>query len=817
MSNKFTPKAQSALGLSLKFASEMGHSYVGSEHILWGLASCDGSIAQKLLLGKGVSADKIKDTVAEVSGVGAASVFSPADMSPRAKGIIEGSAAHASQSGHLYIGTEHILMAIVSDRDSMACRVLDTLGISLPAFAGEIETAIKGVSQGTVSPPAAKSKEEKNDKNVLLQFGKDMVEAARRGRTDPVIGRENETERLIQILCRRTKNNPCLIGEPGVGKTAVVEGLAARIAEGDVPDILREKKIISLDLGGMIAGAKYRGEFEERMGRVLSSCSKDPSIIIFIDEIHTIIGAGAAEGAVDAANMIKPALARGELQVIGATTLEEYRRHIEKDAALERRFAPVTVGEPTQKQAVCILRGLRPKYEAHHKLIISDEAIDAAVRLSVRYITDRYLPDKAIDLIDEAAARLRLKLFASPPEHRELERQLRELEAQKEEAIKCQSFELAAATRDKENELRRKYEEQKRKWNSRLESKRLTLSEGDVADVVTQWTKVPVSLMEDDENARLISLEDSLKQRIIGQDTAISSLSAAIRRGRTGLGDPNRPIGSFIFAGDTGVGKTELCIALAEALFGSREALVRLDMSEYMERHSVSKLIGSPPGYVGYDNGSKLCEQVRRSPYSIVLFDEIEKAHPDVFNVLLQILEDGNLTTSSGKKVNFSNTVIILTTNLGSRMHGETAKVGFSSSQGAEKDSSVRRERTLDEIRRTFRPEFLGRIDEIIVFDPLERKELVEISRLLLSSLVDRIESTGVFIELDGGIAEVIADAARIQGNGARDLRRHITKMVENPYAESLLKGEFSVGDLVFARVADGKIIFEKRAAGKGK
>ncbi|MBE6583606.1 MAG: ATP-dependent Clp protease ATP-binding subunit [Ruminococcaceae bacterium] len=817
MSNKFTPKAQNALNTSLSFACDMGHSYIGSEHILLGLMATEGSIAQKMLYSRGAKIDSVKKCITDIAGIGSAGVISPSDMTPRTKAIIEASAMLASQSGHLFIGTEHLLLAIASDRDCVAARILDSLGVSLSDIKADVESYVKGSGAPRSfndKATAVKNRGEQSEKNAVSTFGRDLVEMAKKGKIDPIIGRSGETERLIQILCRRTKNNPCLIGEPGVGKTAVVEGLAQKIADDDVPEILRGKKVIALDLAGMIAGAKYRGEFEERLKKVLAQCSLDPDIIIFIDEIHTIVGAGAAEGAVDAANIIKPALARGELQVIGATTIDEYRRHIEKDAALERRFQSVTVGEPSELETVQILKGLRPKYEAHHKLTISDEAIDAAVKLSVRYITDRFLPDKAIDLIDEAAARLRLKIYTNPPEHRELERRIKELEIEKSDAIANQSFELAAAIRDKENEMRDKYQKEREKWEKRKTAQDLTLGESDVADIVTQWTKIPVNRLLGDENLKLSSLEATLGERIIGQDDAISTVASAIRRGRTGLGDPDRPIGSFIFAGQTGVGKTELCLALADALSGSEGALIRLDMSEYMEKHSVSKLIGSPPGYVGFGEGGQLCEKVRRNPYSIVLFDEIEKAHPDVFNILLQILEDGALTDSQGRRVNFKNTVVIMTTNLGAKTYGEAARVGFSAA-GAKDSEQHFKARVEDELRRAFRPEFLNRVDEIIIFKPLGRDDLLRIVELMLSRLTDRIESTGVFIDFDKSVAEAILQKARAGEYGARPLRREITRMVENPYAEAMVRSSFKEGDLISSRFDGERVVFSKRQAQK--
>ncbi len=813
MANKFTPKAQYALNSALAHASDLGHSYIGSEHILLGLLSTQDSAASKILNFRGARLDSVRSRIIEITGIGSPEPISPSDMTPRTKKIIEGSAYRAAEGGQSYIGTEHLLLSLLSDRDSVAVRILESLSVSISELASDLE----GYLEASPSSKGVQKKLEKDDsakqsKGGITQYGRDLCEMARKSRLDPIIGRGGETERVIQILSRRTKNNPCLIGEPGVGKTAVVEGLAERIAEGDVPEILKTKRIISLDLSSMIAGAKYRGEFEERLKKILSEVQKDPDIIIFIDEIHTIIGAGAAEGAIDAANIIKPALARGELQVIGATTISEYRRHIEKDAALERRFQSVTVGEPSREETLKILEGLRTKYESHHKLTISREALVAAIELSTRYITDRYLPDKAIDLVDEAAARLRLKLFTSPPEHRALEEEIERVECEKAEAITEQNFELAATLRDRENELRKSYNEIKEEWESRKNTENLILSESDIADVVTQWTKIPVSRLVENESERLRSLEDRLRARVIGQDSAISAISSAIRRSRAGLSDPKRPIGSFIFAGQTGVGKTELCRALASALFGSDDAMIRLDMSEFMEKHSISKLIGSPPGYVGYGEGGMLTEKVRRSPYSLLLFDEIEKAHPDIFNLLLQILDDGMLTDSQGRRVIFRNCIIIMTTNLGARLQGEVGRVGFFSGEVGEKNNESRA-RVESALRGSFRPEFLNRIDEVIVFEPLSDSDLEKIAFLILSELTDRIENNGIFIEFDDSVAREVVRTGKKEEYGARQLRRAVISLVEAPFSEAMLGGEISKGDFICAKAEGGTVIFEKKSA----
>ena len=812
MSNKFTPKAQYALNAALAYASELGHSYIGSEHLLLGLLSTSDSAASKLLATRGVKLESVKATIVEITGTGSPEPVSPSDMTPRTKKIIELAASRSLGNGQSYIGTEHLLGAMLSDRDCVAVRILESLGAPIVEIKNDLDSYITSIPQ---SPAARRtggeSEKIKSDKNPILQYGRDLTEMARRNKIDPIIGRDRETERVIQILSRRTKNNPCLIGEPGVGKTAVVEGLAERIAEGDVPDTLRHKKIISLDLASMIAGAKYRGEFEERLKKVLSEVEKDPDLIIFIDEMHTIIGAGAAEGAVDAANIIKPAWARGELQIIGATTIAEYRRHVEKDAALERRFQSVTVGEPTREETLRILEGLRSKYESHHKLTITREAIVAATDLSMRYITDRFLPDKAIDLLDEAAARLRLKIFTSPPEHRRLEEEIKKASLEKAEAIAEQNFELAASLRDKEKQLTEKYDKMREEWERRKSAEELALSEGDVADIVTQWTSIPVSRLLESDAQKLSSLKERLSERVIGQDKAIDALSSAILRGRTGLGDPKRPIGSFIFAGQTGVGKTELCRALSSALFGNDEAMIRLDMSEYMEKHSISKLIGSPPGYTGYGEGGLLTEKVRRSPYSLVLFDEIEKAHPDVFNILLQILDDGTLTDSQGRRVDFKNCIIILTTNLGAKTFGETGKVGFLSSP-RDGERNAERERIEGELRRAFRPELLNRIDEVIFFRSLDTSDLESIANVMLLSLTDRIENNGIFIEFDQSVVDaLVSDCDR--EFGARPLRRAIIKLIETPFSEAMLGGNIAKGDFIFAKYNGERIIFEKKSS----
>ncbi len=807
MPNKFTPKAGAALNSALTYASDLGHSYIGSEHLLLGLLSTPDCAAARLLSSRGVSADKIKATISEITGVGTPGPVSPTDITPGAKAIIEGAAYESIKSGHTYIGTEHLLLSLLSDKDCVAVRILESLGFSGGDLKSDAEAYVESGPMGRNAVGHEKEpREMSRNKSTLGSYGRDLCAMAKMGKLDPVIGREKETERLIQILSRRQKNNPCLIGEPGVGKTAVVEGLAQRIVDRQVPDDLLEKSIFSIDLGSMIAGAKYRGEFEERLKALISEAEKSEDVILFIDELHSIIGAGAAEGAVDAANIFKPALARGELRVIGATTTEEYRRYIEKDAALTRRFQPVTVGEPGEAQALAVLQGLRAKYEAHHKLTISEEALRAAVTLSVRYLPDRRLPDKAIDLIDEAAARLRIQALGYDPKEKELEEELHRVEREKAEAITAQSFELAATLRARELELQEACAALK-KENCR-HTDLLTLEAGHIADLVTAQTGIPLGSLLKSDAQRLCDLEKELSGYVIGQEEAISSVSRAIRRGRTGLKDPHRPIGSFLFAGQTGVGKTELCRALATVLFGSRDALIRFDMSEYMEKHSVSKMIGSPPGYVGHEDGGRLTERVRRKPYSILLFDEVEKAHPDVFNLLLQILDDGILTDSQGRRTDFKSCILIMTTNLGAKAHGEAGRVGFSASPG--EDRLQDRTRLDNALRSFFKPEFLNRIDETVFFAPLTEESLRKIAALLLATVTDRIESTGVFIEFEDSVIDAILRYEQNKDYGARPLRRAVTRLIEDGYAEAYLSGEFTKGDYIRAYAEDGTVKFEK-------
>ena len=816
MNNRFTAKAQNVLNNALRIAAALGHTYIGSEHLLLSLAAEGEGVAAKLLAARGVTPDDIQRVLVETAGQGTMSHVTPTDMTPRTKRILEASAVESEKCGQNYIGTEHLLLALLSERDSVAVQILEELGISANDLKNDVIAFLND------SPAAGKrekgARENGEAKGVLAKtpslanYGRDLTEMARTGKLDPIIGRDTETERVIQILSRRQKNNPCLIGEPGVGKTAVVEGLAEKIVNGSVPENLKNKSIVTLDVAGMIAGAKYRGEFEERLKSIMEEVRKNPDIILFIDEIHTIVGAGAAEGAVDAANILKPALARGEMQVIGATTIAEYRAHIEKDAALERRFQSVMVGEPTPEESVAILKGLRDKYEAHHKLKISDEAIEAAVNLSKRYIADRFLPDKAIDLVDEAASKLRISAHTSPEGLKETEQRIATLKREKEEAISAQDFEKAAKLRDEEKNAEEAYQKAKTEWENEVKGQALTVTATDIADVVTQWTGIPVSRLMEEESERLLHLEELLGKRVIGQDAAVSAVAKAIRRGRMGLKDPKRPIGSFIFLGPTGVGKTELTKALAELLFGDPNAMIRLDMSEYMEKHSVSKLIGSPPGYVGYEEGGQLTEKIRRRPYSVVLFDEIEKAHPDVFNILLQVLEDGVLTDSQGRKVDFKNTILIMTSNVGASALTGPAKgtLGFSEKPEEENTEKVAHDRVMDALKATFRPEFLNRIDDIIIFNRLTEEDIKKIAHLMLSEVGARIHDLGIEITFDDSVAALMAKEGFDAVYGARPLRRAIVRLVEDPFSGEMLEGKIKAGDKVNAVEKDGKVEFLK-------
>ncbi len=816
MTNRFTRKAQNALNHALIAARSFGHSYVGSEHLLVGLASDSESVSARILAAKGATRAKIIDTITTAIGTGTPTDVTAADLTPRTKQIIEMSAYTSTRLGHSYIGTEHLLLSLLEETDCVALRVLEALGVSAIDLKNSLLSYLDGVKPTAPVDKAARTQARADgalrDCPTLASYGRNLTALAKEGKLDPIIGRDAETERVIQILARRQKNNPCLIGEPGVGKTAVVEGLAKRIADGNIPEMLRNKTIVTVDIPSMIAGAKYRGEFEERLKNVMAEVAKRPDIILFIDEIHTLVGAGAAEGALDAANILKPALSRGEMQLIGATTIAEYRKNIEKDAALERRFQSVMVGEPSPEDAVRILRGLRDRYEAHHKLKISDDAIEAAVSLSARYINDRYLPDKAIDLMDEAASRLRISRYTSPPDVKALEARVDTLCREKEEAIKAQDFEAAARLRDEEQALRDELRRETTAWQENRRDAALTVTREDIADIVTAWTGIPVRQMESEESKKLLHLDKILKEHIIGQPEAVDAVAKAIRRGRMGLKDPKRPLGSFLFLGPTGVGKTELCRALALVMFGDRNAIIRVDMSEYMEKHSVSRLIGSPPGYVGYDEGGQLTEKIRRKPYSVVLFDEVEKAHPDVLNILLQILDDGMLTDAQGRRVDFKNTVIILTSNIGASAITEKAKsLGFTAAATDEK--AAMEANVMQALKSAFRPEFLNRLDEIIVFNRLTDADIRKIASLLLAELGERICGIGVEIEFDPSLVAYVAEKGFDPIYGARPLRRAITSLVEDSFSEAMLEGRIAAGDRILAKAIEGKVLFEKQTA----
>ena len=806
--NGFTAKANEALNLAISNAEKFGHTYVGSEHLLMGLLALRSGVAYAVLSKRGVTAEKIEELMRSEIGFGTPTRLSPDYFTPRAKRVIESAMSGANNLGKIYVGPEHILMGILSDGDNYAIRFLNNLGVDIASVTNDALSA-SGIDPKDLAERASGNNQKNSDSKTgnLEKYGIDLTAEAKKGKLDPVIGREQEIERVIQILCRRTKNNPCLIGEPGVGKTAVIEGLAQKIASGDVPEILANKRLFTLNLTGMVAGTKYRGDFEERIKAVIDEVTSSKDVILFIDEVHTIIGAGSAEGSTDAANILKPSLARGEFQLIGATTISEYRKNIEKDSALERRFQPVNVAEPSEEDSVSILKGLKDKYEAHHNVKITDEAISAAVKLSARYISDRFLPDKAIDVIDEAASRVRLKASAAPTELKELEEKIASTESEKDEAINSQEFELAASLRDKENSLKKQYDEAKEKWRGESGSPKGEVTAENIAEIVSGWTGVPVVQLTEEESARLLRLENELHNRIIGQNEAVTAVAKAIRRGRVGLKDPKRPIGSFIFLGPTGVGKTELCKALADALFGSENMMIRLDMSEYMEKHTVSRLVGSPPGYVGFEEGGQLTEKVRRNPYSVILFDEIEKAHPDVFNMLLQILEDGILTDSQGRNVDFKNTVIIMTSNVGARKITDK-KISFGFGSGEETVNTDVKDSVMAELKNTFRPEFLNRVDDIIVFSKLTKPEIEQIAEKMLENLSKRLENLNITIKYDDSVKSALADVGFDEFYGARPLRREIQNRIEDNLSEKILDGSIKNGDTVTCNFIDGKFEF---------
>lgn len=799
MQEKYTKKAFDVLQRAKEAAAKLGNEYIGTEHILLGLTLVQQSVAAKALEGQNVTYHQVMERICEMQGE-KQKFYLPLDMTPRAKRVVERSKQEAVRLGANYVGTEHILLALLREPDTLAITLLEDLSVDIQTLyedimllLGESEAQPAGV-QGMHERP----KEEISETETLDKFSRDMTALAKQGKFDPIVGREQEIERIIRILSRRTKNNPCLMGDPGVGKTAIVEGLAQKISDGNVPDTLRHKRILSLDLSAMVAGSKYRGEFEERMKKALEDVKAAGNIILFIDEIHTVIGAGAAEGAIDASNILKPALARGEIQLIGATTLEEYRKHIEKDAAFERRFQPVRVEEPTEAVAVQMLTALKDPYEMHHRVRISDEAIAAAVRLSARYVTERFLPDKAIDLIDEAASCLRLSAYTAPTSIKELEARIAELEQEKETAIKTEEFEQAAEIKKLQDGLRTSLKAAKRAWESTHDSGEIVVTADNVAEIVSRWTGIPVQSMQEEESQRLLHLEEVLHKRVIGQDEAVKALAKAVRRGRVGLKDPNRPIGSFLFLGPTGVGKTELSKALAEALFGDENAMVRIDMSEYMEKHSVSRMVGSPPGYVGYEEGGQLSEKVRRNPYSVVLFDEIEKASPEVFNILLQVLDDGHITDGQGRRVDFKNTVIIMTSNAGARSIAAPKRLGFTSVETPEQSYEMMKKGVMDEIKNIFKPEFLNRIDDIIVFHPLEKEEITRIVRLLTDVMAKRVkENMNITVSFTKKAIEKIAEEGYDKAYGARPLRRAIQSKIEDAFAEEYLLGNIKAGDKV--------------------
>lgn len=810
MFKRYTEKAKRAIMIAQEEAINLNHDYIGTEHILIGLIKEEEGVASQVLRQLGVNVDKVVEEVERLVGKGEYQQVGEIAFTPRAKKILELASQEASQLKNNYIGTEHILLGLIKEGSGVAVRILADLGINLDNVYSEImKVLMEGEAQGFPSAPGKRT----TKTPALDEFGRDLIKLAREDKLDPVIGRSMEIQRVIQILSRRKKNNPCIIGEAGVGKTAIVEGLAQKITNNDVPEILKEKRIICLDLALIVAGTKYRGEFEKRLKKIVKEVQESNDVILFIDEIHTLVGAGAAEGAIDASNILKPALARGELQVIGATTADEYRKYIEKDAALERRFQPIYISEPSIEETVMILQGLKDKYEAHHKIKITDQALEAAAHLSARYVSGRFLPDKAIDLVDEAASRIKLQNTISPPDMKEVEMKLNKIRKEKESAVKLQEFEKAAQLREKEKKLEAELQKMKEKWETRRMVSKVEVTEEDIAEIVSSWTGIPIFSLKEGEAQKLLRMEEELHQRIIGQDEAIISISKAIRRARAGMKSPKRPIGSFIFLGPTGVGKTELARTLAEFLFGDENALISLDMSEYMEKFAVSRLIGAPPGYVGYEEGGQLTEKVRRKPYSVILLDEIEKAHPDVFNILLQIFEDGRLTDSQGRVVDFKNTVIIMTSNVGATLIKKEATLGFRGTNEPEEISYKEiKNRVMGELNKTFRPEFLNRIDEVIVFKSLTKEEIKKIASLIINNEVKKLlEERKIDLETTEEIKELLTKESYDSNFGARPLRRTIERLIENPISEKLLAGEFEEGDCILIKAKDGKIMFSKK------
>lgn len=812
MIDRFTTKARTAINLAEQAAGRLGHSYVGTEHLLLGLLEEGSGVAARVLIENGVREDKVLGLISQlIAPDQAVRVREDGGYTPGARRVLENSYREAVRFKANLIGTEHLLISIIRDNDCVASRLLNTIGVSVQKLYIDVLAAM-GEDAPANKEELMKSSKGKGSTPTLDSYSRDLTELAVKGKLDPVIGRESEITRLIQILSRRTKNNPCLIGEPGVGKTAVVEGLAQMISSGEVPETIAGKRLLTLDLSGMVAGSKYRGEFEERIKKVIAEVIEDGEVLLFIDEIHTIIGAGGAEGAIDASNILKPSLARGELQLIGATTIEEYRKYIEKDSALERRFQPVKVEEPSEEAAVGILRGLKGRYEDHHKVMITDDAIKAAVKLSSRYINDRFLPDKAIDVIDEASSKVRLATFTEPSEIKELEAEIELLEDQKEAAIKSEAYEKAGAIKKKQEKKREKIDKIRDKWQKEKISNTPTVDEGEIADVVSTWTKIPVKKLEEGESERLRNLESILHERVIGQEEAVTAVAKAIRRGRVGLKDPKRPIGSFLFLGPTGVGKTELSKALAEAMFGMDSALIRVDMSEYMEKHSVSKIIGSPPGYVGYDEGGQLSEKVRRNPYSVILFDEIEKAHPDVFNILLQVLDDGHITDAQGRKIDFKNTVIIMTSNAGAENIISPKRLGFGAAADEKADYKLMKDRVMEEVKKLFKPEFVNRIDEIIVFHPLNKTHMKDIVTIMMKDIMKRTsEQMSITIEIDEAAKDYLIQKGYDEKYGARPLRRTIQSSLEDKLAEEILSGTVKTGDTVMITAGEDGLKFSVR------
>ena len=819
---RYTPQAKEALSLAVEMAESLNHGYVGTEHLLIGLLQEGTGVAAKVLEENGVEEAKVVELVSQlITPDNSVQMAENAAYTPRARRVIENSYREAVRFKAAQIGTEHILIAILREGDCVASRLLNTIGISVQKLYIDLLAAM-GEDAPSVKDEMQRGSYGKRGSSTpaLDSYSRNLTQMALDGKLDPVIGREHEIQRVIQILSRRTKNNPCLIGEPGVGKTAVVEGLAQRIAAGDVPDTIADKRVMTLDLSGMVAGSKYRGEFEERIKKVIAEVVESKDVLLFIDEIHTIIGAGGAEGALDASNILKPSLARGELQLIGATTIDEYRKYIEKDAALERRFQPVTVDEPSEEESIAILKGLRSRYEEHHKVEITDDALEAAVKLSARYINDRFLPDKAIDLIDEASSKVRLLNYTKPAKVRTYEEQIDELEEEKETAIREEAYEKAGDIKKKQEKLKEKIHQILEKWEKEKETRKLTVGENEVADVVAGWTKIPVKKLAEEESERLKNLENILHERVVGQEEAITAVSKAIRRGRIGLKDPKRPIGSFLFLGPTGVGKTELSKALAEAMFGTETSLIRVDMSEYMEKHSVSKMIGSPPGYVGYEEGGQLSEKVSRNPYSVILFDEIEKAHPDVFNILLQVLDDGHITDAQGRKIDFKNTIIIMTSNAGAENIIAPKRLGFGVATDAKADHEFMKGRVMEEVKRLFKPEFLNRIDEIIVFHQLTKEHMKGIADIMLKGIEKRCkEQLGITLTVNEAAKELLIDKGYDEKYGARPLRRTIQSLLEDKMAEEILDGKIKKSAGVEAGCEDGRLIFtvKKKAVARRK